>query len=80
MIGFMNGGQPCRRYKADLKKQREEEEVDKLIMEQKAEEDKKQEKTDLKIELAKMRKKVRVAQSRVASAISVPARVSSKLI
>lgn len=76
----MNGGQPCRRYKDDLKKKRDKEKVDKIIMEQKAKEDEKKEKTDLKIELAKMRKKARLAQSKVVSALSVRAQVSFKII
>ena len=77
---FMNGGQPSRRYQTELKERREKLKFEKIVIAQKAEEDKKEEKNDMKFELAKLRRKCREFQARMMPSSSVSTQVSPKLV
>ena len=73
MVGYMNGSQPRSRYHEDLRVRREKERLNNEVMDEIVKADKVKEASDLKIELAKLRRKLREAQGR--NTAPVPAQV-----
>ena len=73
MVGYMNESQPRSRYHEELRVRREKERLNKEVMDEIVKADKVKEASDLKIELAKLRRKLREAQGRTTA--PVPAQV-----
>ena len=59
LMATMSNGQPCKRYKADLKRKKEEEIEEKRIREPAKKADQEKSKRDLKIELQRHRRKLK---------------------